>query len=218
MRTTSGRDRTSWRFDGEIAGIGTRTGPRIVIGRWFDSPLGAFADVMVEEPDGHRLLLAPDDAVAEFVASTYSFDEIVLGPVGVTEDDHHRQVRAPGLELELGVGGRPPLGVLLRLQPRAVIGSPVWATLLDPIARVTLRGVRTRGSAGGGRAEFYGASDLHRVVSAGGAWRGADLGGLAPVDPPVRFGFGSAPRTPVLTRLVTTVVVRDAQSAQPNRA
>jgi hypothetical protein len=56
------------------------------------------------------------------------------------------------------------------------------------------------------------------VVSADGAWRGADLGGLAPVDPPVRFGFGSAPRTPALTRLVTTVVERDARSAQPNSA
>jgi hypothetical protein len=37
-------------------------------------------------------------------------------------------------------------------------------------------------------------------------WEGADQGGLAPVDPAVRFGFGSTPRTPSLVRVVTLVV------------
>jgi hypothetical protein len=32
-----------------------------------------------------------------------------------------------------------------------------------------------------------------------------DQGGLAPVDPPVRFGFGSTPRTPALVRVVTLI-------------
>jgi hypothetical protein len=36
-------------------------------------------------------------------------------------------------------------------------------------------------------------------------WDGEDQGGLAPVDPPVRFGFGSTPRTPSLVRVVTLV-------------
>src|SRR4051794_37547125 len=46
-------------FDGWIAGVGTREGTRAVLGRWSSSPWGAFADVMVERPDGHRILLAP---------------------------------------------------------------------------------------------------------------------------------------------------------------
>ena len=37
------------------------------------------------------------------------------------------------------------------------------------------------------------------------AWDGADQGGLTPVEPPVRFGFGSTPRAPSLVRVVTLV-------------
>lgn len=65
--------------------------------------------------------------------------------------------------------------------------------------------MRTRGSAAGGREEFYGALDLHRITAATVTWDGVDQGTLAPVDPPVRFGFGSTPRSPALTRVTTLV-------------
>jgi hypothetical protein len=78
-------------------------------------------------------------------------------------------------------------------------------TAIDVVARTVLPGVRTRGSAGGGRHEFYAALDLHGVATARVRWEGADQGALAPVTPPVRFGFGSAPRNPSLTRIVTLV-------------
>ena len=194
------------RFDGEIAGVGTTAGPRIVVGRWFSSPLGPFADVMIESTDGFRVLLAPTREVAQFVGGTYRFDELLIGPVSVEQGADSRAVTAPGLSLELRTGPRAGLGRLLRLQPRFLVGSPTWASLLDPIAKRTMPGVRTRGSAGGGRREFYGACDLVPVIELAGRWRGIDLGELAPVDPPVTFGFGSVPRRPSLTRLVTTVV------------
>ena len=47
------------RFHGAIAGVGSTSGVRIVVGRWDESPLGTFADVMLAEPDGTRVLLAP---------------------------------------------------------------------------------------------------------------------------------------------------------------
>jgi hypothetical protein len=65
--------------------------------------------------------------------------------------------------------------------------------------------VRATGSAGGGRREWYGARDQHRLTAVVGTLDGADLGGLAPVDPPVQFGFGSVPRMPTDVRVVTTV-------------
>jgi hypothetical protein len=77
--------------------------------------------------------------------------------------------------------------------------------IIDPIARVLLRGVRTSGSAGGGRRESYGAYDVRTVTAVSGRWRGVSLGALAPVDPPVDFGFGSTPRAPTVTNLVTTI-------------
>jgi hypothetical protein len=65
--------------------------------------------------------------------------------------------------------------------------------------------VHTRGSAKAGRREWYGATDLHGVTAASGTFDGADLGGLAPVDPPCRFGFSSTPREPGVTTVVTTI-------------
>ena len=203
---------TRLRFTGHIAGVGTGSGTRLVVGRWAGSPYGSFADVMVERPDGHRVLLAPTEEVAGFVAATYAFDEVRVVPVGVTPSWPTGAVRVPTwrvsagpLELDLEVGGRTPLGWLLRAVPAPVATAPLWLGLIDPLARRLQRGVRTSGSAGGGRHEWYGARDVHRVVRVAARWEGADLGGLAPVDPPVRFGAGSTPRRPVVVAVTTTV-------------
>ena len=66
-------------FGGEIAGLGTTSGVRVVVGRWTTSPYGTFADVMLQQADGWRVLLAPTQEIAEFIASTYVFDEVVVG-------------------------------------------------------------------------------------------------------------------------------------------
>ena len=193
------------RFDGQIAGVGTTSGLRAVVGHWADGPWGSFADVMVETADGHRVLLAPDERVAEFVASTYTFDETRIQPVGVTERSDAWAVETPSLRLDLVLGTRTGLGRLLGAVPSRVGTSPAWCTVTDPFARVLMRGVRTRGTAGNGRREWYGATDVRRIDAATGFWEGMDLGTLAPVDPPCRFGFSSTPTRPSVTRVVTTV-------------
>jgi hypothetical protein len=194
------------RFDGFIAGLGTPAGLRLVVGHWPTSPFGAFTDVMAERPDGHRMLLAPTEQVAEFVAGTYTFDEVCRVPVDTTVAGDRWTVRAGPLDLAFTAGPRPPLGVLLRAVPRPLATDRRWITAIDVVARRVLPGVRTRGSAGQGRRESYAALDLHRITGARVAWDGADQGGLTPVDPPVRFGFGSTPRAPSLVRVVTLVV------------
>jgi len=191
------------RFRGAIAGVGTTSGTRVVVGRWPVSPYGSFADAMVETATGRRVLLAPTQQVADFVASTYTFDEVRVEPFTVTDD---WSVRSDSLELDLVVGGVTPLGRLVGLVPRRVAEAPWWCTVTDPVARVVLRGVRTRGSAGGGRREFYGATGVRRLTAATGSFDGVDLGTLAPLDPPPRFGFSSTPRRPSVTEVVTTVV------------
>ncbi|MCF7549912.1 MULTISPECIES: hypothetical protein [Pseudonocardia] len=193
------------RFDGWISGLGTPAGLRVVVGHWPRSPLGSFTDVMVERPDGHRLLLAPSEPVAEFVTATYTFDEVRLGPVVHVERGDRRQVTAGPLECAWRVGGRGALGWLLRAVPGPLQTDPRWVAAIDVVARRVLPGVRTVGSAGQGRREYYCARDLHRVTSAVVRWDGVDQGGLAPVDPPVRFGFGSTPATPAHTRITTLV-------------
>ncbi|MFC9556594.1 hypothetical protein ACFTWF_37880 [Rhodococcus sp. NPDC056960] len=197
---------TRRRFEGEITGVGTGSGVRIVVGHWSRSPLGEFSDVMVEFADGHRVLLAPSDAVRDFVTSTYTFDRAVITPVHYTRSGDGRTVDAGDLHVRFDVGARTTLGRLLNLLPRAVAGAPWFCVVSDPIARVALRGVRTRGTAGNGRREFYGAVDQRRLSGMSASWRGDDLGALRPVDPPVRFGFGSTPRTPATTAVVTTIL------------
>jgi hypothetical protein len=176
------------RYQGRIAGVGTTSGTRLVVGNWTHTQLGVFADVMVERPDGHRVLLAPSDAVRDVIEATYVFDEVRLEPVSVVEAEDSWLVSSPSLSLRIGFGRRSGLGWLLRA---------VAARVMD--------GVRTRGVTREGRREWYGATDLRLVTSASGSFDGGPLGSLAPVDPPCRFGFSSTPRTPSVTSVVTTI-------------
>ena len=196
------RQQSRQRFRGRIAGVGSTSGTRVVVGHWLDTPLGPFADAMVETAAGHRVLLAPHADAADFIRATYTFDEVRIEPFSVTGA---WVVRSPSLTLDLTVGRRTPLGFALRAVPRRLAESPAWCTLTDPVARVVLRGVRTRGTAGNDRREWYGATDTHRVTALSGTFDGQDLGGLADVDPPCRFGFSSVPRKPSVTTVVTTV-------------
>ena len=203
------------RFDGVIAGLGTRAGVRIVVGHWWRSPFGPVSDVMLETPDGHRLLLAPTSDLARFISATYAFDEVRVTPVSVGARGDAWAVAAGPLDLRFRVGRRGRLGRLLRAVPAPLARRPAWIAVVDLPARLLLPGVRTRGGAGGdaggdaggGRREWYGARDLRPVVAATARLDGRDLGPLAPVDPPVRFGFASTPRTPALVRITTTVEV-----------
>ncbi|WP_307802435.1 hypothetical protein [Cellulomonas fengjieae] len=198
-------------FDGHIAGFGTAEGTRVVVGRWLSSPLGAFTDVMVERSDGTRLLLAPRDDVADLVAATYRFDAVHVVPVGLRADEARRRwrLRAGPLTADLTLGSRTRVGHLLAAVPQNRAIAPLVATVTDPFARLLLEGVRTRGSAGRGRREWYTAGDQHAITAVRALWGSADLGALRPVVPPVRFGFSSVPSTPSVTRVRTTVELTD---------
>jgi hypothetical protein len=194
-------------FTGHIAGVGTGAGVRMVIGSWSESPFGRFADVMVEAADGERTLLAPTGEIAEFVSTTYTFDRTELGPIVAAHDDDQLTVTAPELEVTATLGGPAQFDRLLRLVPAPLATAPAWLRLIDPVASRLVKGVRTAGSAGHGRREFYGVRGTRRITAIEGTFRGAEFGGLAPLDPPVRFGFSSAPATPQLVSVTTTIVL-----------
>lgn len=201
-RRTAGRDE---RFVGRIAGFGTASGTRIVLGMWDESPFGRFADAMIERADGHRILLAPTAETARYIASTYTFDEVRVVPVSRRMLVGAISVTAGPLVVHLAVGGLSPLGRLLRLVPRRIATRPAWLRLVDPFARVIVRGARTAGTAGGGRREYYGVTLARRIRSATASWDGVDLGEAGRLSPPVRFGFGSAPPEPHVVDVVTTI-------------
>lgn len=195
-----------WIFDGHIAGIGTASGLRAVVGIWQDSPFGTFSDVMVQQPSGHRLLLAPKPEVAEFISATYSFDEVRVVDVRTSLADGTLTVDAGPLMIRAATGVRTHLGSALRAVPRRLAVHPRWLSAVSPLAALAAPGARTYGTAGSGRAEFYGVTDLHHVTSAVVSWEGGDAGALAPIRPAVTFGFSSVPPRPSLARVRTTVL------------
>ena len=99
----------TWTFTGRILGVGTTSGVRLVVGVWDTSPLGSFADVMVERADGHRVLLAPSQEVADFVTGTYTFDATRIEPVEVRVLTGRVQVRTPTLVIHSEDDLRCPL-------------------------------------------------------------------------------------------------------------
>jgi hypothetical protein len=195
-----------WIFDGHIAGIGTASGLRAVVGIWQESPFGAFSDVMLQQPSGHRLLLAPSPGVAEFIASTYSFDEVQVVDVSAELAEGTLAVDAGPLAIRAVTGARTYLGSALRAVPRRLSVHPRWLSAVSPLASLAAPGARTYGSAGSGRVEYYGVTDLHHVTSAVVSWEGADAGALAAIRPAVTFGFSSVPPRPGVARVRTTVV------------
>lgn len=204
---------TREQFFGWIAGAGSASGTRLVLGHWVRSRFGAFSDVMVAHPDGRRELLAPTAQVAEFVSATYNFDTLTICDVAVERSrgsaaGSHWHVRAGPLTWRFTVGPRRSIGWLLRAVPLPLATAQAFARLTDPVARVVMPGVRTIGRAGGPddpRLEWYAGRDLHRIVASEASWDGQDLGDLAPVTPPPRFGFSGTPATPSLTKVVSTV-------------
>ncbi|WP_144671166.1 hypothetical protein [Arthrobacter sp. U41] len=195
-----------WVFDGHIAGIGTESGLRVVVGLWQQSPFGAFADAMVALPSGHRILLAPTAEVGDFIAEVYNFDETRVVDVAASRSGHMLRVDAGPLRIRAAVGARTSLGAFARLVPRPVAVHPRWLRAVSPLAARLSDGVRTAGAAKGGRQEYYGVTDLHRIDSASVGWDGGDAGALAAIRPAVTFGFSSVPPEPSLARVRTTVL------------
>jgi hypothetical protein len=133
----------------------------------------------------------------------------------VTRDGDAWTFAGGDLTVELRTGRHTLVGSLLTLVPRPVARSEVWCRAVNPVAQRLRAGIQTAGTAGNGRREWYGALDEHRIVQASARWRGADLGPLRPVAPPVRFGFGSAPERPALVRVTTTVRERGGITPTP---
>ena len=161
---------------------------------------------MLQTADDERVLLAPDESVAEFVSSTYTFDRLEVGAVSAGLDAACSSlVTTESFDARIGIGGPAPVDRLLRLVPRRLATSPRWLRAIDPVAARIVSGVHTYGTAGNGRVEYYGARRSRRISAIDGHYRGVPFGGLAPLRPPVNFGFSSAPASPQIVAVTTTI-------------
>jgi hypothetical protein len=192
-------------FTGWIAGFGTGSGHRVVIGHWHTSPYGAVTDAMVEDRAGHRTLYAPTPQLADLLSAAYGFHDVQVAACSAWRSGPRWRVQAGPLQVSFAIGRRNLLGWLLWAMPAALARTPFWVDLLDLPARWLLAGVRTRGRTRDGRRQWYGAQDLHPIIAANATLCGRDLGALRAVQPPVGFGFGSVPGRPSLVHLTTMI-------------
>jgi len=122
--------RNRWQFSGWIAGLGTGSGHRVVIGHWQESPYGVVTDVMVEDPAGRRTLYAP----------TRSWPSSSAPPTASTTS--RSPSAGPAVRAGAGRCGQAPAGLvhdrpphpacwLLWAMPAALARTPWWVGLLD---------------------------------------------------------------------------------------
>ena len=184
---------------GTITSAGFASGDRFVVGHWRASPLGPMTDVMWARPDGERVLLAPDAAVAGFVASLYRFDRVEVVPLSARLVDGTLDLAAGDLALLLRAGRRWALPVRRPALVTRLIEAPVARALL---------GVRTYGVTVNGVRQYYGAESYRAVVAGRAQLGGRDLGPLAPVRPALGFGFSEPPPRPSMVALRVLLVDR----------
>ncbi|MEO9138991.1 MAG: hypothetical protein ABI345_07980, partial [Jatrophihabitans sp.] len=111
---------TAGRFDGTIAGVGTTSGTRFVLGAWDETPFGSITDVMIERPDGRRVLIAPTTEVGTFISETYGFDEVRVETLAIQRSSTRWRVTAGTLRVEIVPARRTALGWLLVAVPRPI--------------------------------------------------------------------------------------------------
>jgi hypothetical protein len=179
-------------LEGHIGAAGFASGDRVVVGVWSSGPLGPMTDVMWARPDGERVLLAPTQAVADFITSAYRFERVELVEVSGSCDGTRLEVDAGGLCVRLVAERGWPL-------PPARLRPP-WVTRFveGPVARAVM-GVKTYGVTPTGAREWYRADRWSAVVDGAAALDGVDLGAIGPVDPPCRFNFSEPPKRPSIT-------------------
>jgi hypothetical protein len=147
---------------------------------------------MWAEPDGTRILFAPDERVARFVAAVYRFERVEVAPFVARADRCSVHVEVADRVVEIRADrGVPVPG------PR-----PMWLTrwIERPIAALTM-GVRTWGTSPTGVHEWYQVARYRRASDATGRRAGSDLGAMAPVAPAVCVGFSEPPKTPSMVEL-----------------
>jgi hypothetical protein len=176
-------------------------------------------DEMWSRPDGTRVLLAPDEEVAAFVAGTYSFDETRVVPIRTIRSRDGFSLTAGDLRLEAEAGRPHPL---FALRPRPLRRWLPWVRFEDAVLRRLVgrfliggaAGVRMHGTTPSGAREWYRIDGYRPIVAARADAGGGDLGALADLRPDPGFGFSGFPTRPAL---VTCSPVIDGHAGQAAR-
>ena len=174
-------------FKGRISSSGFASGDRIVVGDWKESPLGSFTDIMWARPDGHRTLIAPNQEVVDYVEGMYSFDEIKIQDITVTEKERRFTLSCESMELDFSwkKGWKIPFR-----------RSLFFIATVELFFAKLFFGTRTHGTTKNNRKEWYAIDRVSNIIDANATIEGKDAGGKMPMKEPCKFGFSEAPKKP----------------------
>ena len=174
-------------FKGRISSCAFSSGDRIVVGDWYDSPLGRFSDVMWARPDGKRTLIASSKKVVEYLNSIYSFEETIITDLDIILKDNEMLLKSEKLVLNFkwDKGWKIPFK-----------RSLFFIAAVEGIFARILFGTKTHGRTKNGRKEWYAIDRVSKITTASASIDGQDLGVMTPMLKPCKFGFSEAPKKP----------------------
>ena len=184
-------------FQGRITSSGFQTGDRIVVGAWNSSPFGNFTDIMWAKPDGTRVLIAPTQEIADYVTAMYSFDEVVLEEIVSKEEGRSLSVECKSMDLQFSWNR----GFVIPFKRSLLF----IATVELFFARLFFS-TRTYGLTRNNRREWYAIDRVSNLSHASARIEGNNVGDMATMNPPCKFGFSEAPKKPASCEVRTHIL------------
>ena len=174
-------------FQGRITSCGFESGDRIVVGDWITSPFGKFTDIMWATKEGKRILIAPNNQISDYVQSLYTFDEVVVEEISVTNFEGGMKLTSESLNLEY----RWSRGWTIPFSR-----SLFFIATVESLFAKLFFGTRTHGVTKNGREEWYAIDRISSITNASAIINSQDAGGKRPMKEPCKFGFSEAPKKP----------------------
>ena len=174
-------------FKGRITSSEFESGDRIVVGAWKESPFGEFTDIMWAKPDGTRVLIAPNQEIADYVTAMYSFDEVLLEDIATTGEGRNQKVMSNTMELDF---------IWNRGLPIPFKRSLLFISTVELFFAKLFFGTRTYGVTKNNRKEWYAIDRVSKIKSATAQISGKDAGKFTHMNEPCKFGFSEAPKKP----------------------
>ncbi len=175
-------------FEGRITSCGFSSGDRIVIGIWEKSPFGIFADIMWARPDGKKILIAPNQEIADYIHSLYDFDEVKIEDIKIERKSKEIIFNCNDIECQFNWGKE--ISFLIKRRP-------LWfVSTIEYFFGWLIFRTKTHGKTKNGRKEWYVVDNISRLKDARAEVSGKDLGEYTKFYPKANFGFSDPPNMP----------------------
>tara|TARA_B100000902_G_scaffold57792_1_gene64738 strand:- start:13593 stop:14165 length:573 start_codon:yes stop_codon:yes gene_type:complete len=180
------------KFRGRISSSGFSSGERVVVGDWYESPLGEFTNIMWARPDGTRILMSPSKAHADYVSSLYTFEEINVVPIDIERQKRGVSVNAGDLSVSMTWSRGLSFPI-----PR-----PLWfISTVEHFFANLFFGTKTFGHACNGLREWYCIQSLSKLNRASASNGKYDFGKMSDFQTSACFGFSDPPKKPSSVRV-----------------